>query len=114
MLTYGCTIPEQLKIGRSLYNLTKDWKRRYVQCLYWSGSHVLDRKVAIKILKPELSGDASFIHSFYQEAKSAAKLSHPNIVTIYDFGIQNHKFYMVLEYVPGNDLKTLISKVEKT
>ena len=81
--------------------------------VYLGIDKVLDRKVAIKILNQELSEDDSFVESFYQEAKSAAKLSHPNIVTIYDFGKEKNYIYIIMEYVPGDNLKTKIHKSKR-
>ena len=66
----------------------------------------LDRTVAIKILKKDFSHDMAFRERFHQEAKAAARLSHPNIVTVYDFGLDADQLFIVMEYIPGVDLKT--------
>jgi serine/threonine-protein kinase len=71
---------------------------------------LLERTVAIKILKLELSKDNNFVEQFRTEAKSAANLSHKNIVTIYDFGIDQDRLFMVMEYVNGKTLKTIIKQ----
>lgn len=71
---------------------------------------MLERTVAIKILREDFSNDASFRERFKQEAKAAANLSHPNIVTIHDFGLDNGRLFIVMEYVPGTDLKTLLKQ----
>jgi len=68
----------------------------------------LERTVAIKILREKYSTDEGFKERFRQEAKAAANLSHPNIVTVYDFGLDNGKLFIVMEYVPGTDLKALL------
>ena len=68
----------------------------------------LERPVAIKILRQDFSFDPSLSESFRREAKAAANLSHPNIVTVYDFGLDDGKLYIVMEYIPGTDLKTVI------
>jgi serine/threonine protein kinase len=70
----------------------------------------LQREVAIKILRETLIDDPSFQASFLQEARSAANLSHPNIVTIYDFGYDQDRYFLVMEYIEGTDLKTLIQQ----
>jgi serine/threonine protein kinase len=70
----------------------------------------LQRQVAIKLLKAELIDDPSFQARFLEEARAAAKLSHPNIVTIYDFGHEHGSYFIVMEYVPGTDLKALLKQ----
>lgn len=69
---------------------------------------LLDRPVAIKILKEDLSLDQDFRDRFHLEAKAAANLTHPSIVTIYDFGYDHERLFIVMEQVPGVDLKTLL------
>lgn len=67
----------------------------------------LDRDVAIKVLRQKYSIDPAFREHFQQEAKAAANLSHPNIVTVYDFGIDAERLFIIMEYVPGSDIKQL-------
>ena len=71
---------------------------------------ILDRKVAIKILRGDLANDEKFIRRFQREALSASSLSHPNIVEIYDVGEDNGNYYIVMEYVEGRTLKQLLKK----
>lgn len=68
----------------------------------------LGRTVAIKILRPSLTSDASFAARFKNEARSVANLSHPNIVTVYDFGTSDNTQFLVMEFVDGQDLKKVI------
>ncbi len=68
----------------------------------------LGRTVAIKILRPSLTSDASFAARFKNEARSVANLSHPNIVTVYDFGTSENTQFLVMEFVDGQDLKKVI------
>ena len=68
----------------------------------------LDRPVAVKVLRQDYSTADDFRARFRQEARSAANLSHPNIVTVHDFGLDNGRLFIVMEYVPGTDLKSLI------
>lgn len=70
----------------------------------------LDRYVAIKILRENYSPDPAFQERFRQEARAAANLSHPNIVTVHDFGYDNGRLYIVMEYVPGTDLKSYLKR----
>ena len=68
----------------------------------------LDRIVAIKILPPETAADPSFAERFAREARALARLSHPGIVTIHDFGRASDLYYLIMEYVEGRDLRALI------
>ena len=70
----------------------------------------LHRDVAIKLLRENLTTDPAFQASFLHEARAAANLAHPNIVTIFDFGIDSDRYFIVLELVPGTDLKTLLRR----
>ena len=69
---------------------------------------MLDRYVAIKILRDDHSKNPEFENQFRNEARAAANLSHPNIVTVYDFGNDNGQLFIVMELVPGKDLKSLL------
>jgi serine/threonine-protein kinase len=69
---------------------------------------VLRRRVAIKVLRPQLAADADFVQRFYTEAQLAAKLSHPNIVNIYDVGREGDSYFIVMELVDGATLAEMI------
>lgn len=69
---------------------------------------LLERPVAIKLLRKDFSGIPGFRERFLQEARSAANLTHPNIVTVYDFGIDSGEIYIVMELAKGSDLKSTI------
>jgi serine/threonine-protein kinase len=69
---------------------------------------MLERSVAIKILHQHYSNDSAFQQRFRQEARAAANLSHPNIVTVHDFGFDHGQLFIVMEHIPGKDLKTLL------
>ncbi|MBQ1941511.1 MAG: Stk1 family PASTA domain-containing Ser/Thr kinase [Selenomonadaceae bacterium] len=76
--------------------------------VYRAYDKLLDRSVAVKILHPQLANDAEFIEKFRREATGAAKLTHPNIVNIYDVGEDNGSQYIIMEYVAGHTLKEVI------
>lgn len=78
--------------------------------VYKAKCHVLNRFVAIKVLKPEFSSDVNFVTKFRIEAQSAAGLSHPNIVNVYDVGEDDGVYYIVMELVEGITLKEYIQK----
>lgn len=76
--------------------------------VYRARDLMLERTVAIKLLRDDFSQDPTFRERFRQEAKAAANLSHPNIVTIHDFGFDEKQIFIVMEYIPGTDLKTIL------
>ncbi len=78
--------------------------------VYLAWDTILEREVAVKVLRGDLSDDEKFIRRFKREANSASSLKHPNIVEIYDVGEDNGKYFIVMEYVNGKTLKSLIKK----
>ncbi|SHM08583.1 serine/threonine protein kinase [Caldanaerovirga acetigignens] len=76
--------------------------------VYKARCTLLNRIVAIKVLRPEYSHDENFVMRFRREAQAAASLSHPNIVNIYDVGQEDGIYFIVMEYVEGKTLKELI------
>lgn len=78
--------------------------------VYKARCRILDRIVAVKILKEEFSNNTNFVEKFKVEALAAARISHPNIVNIYDVGQQGDVHYIVMEYVEGRTLKDIISQ----
>lgn len=78
--------------------------------VYLAHDVILDRPVAVKILRGDLANDEKFVRRFQREAISASSLSHPNIVEMYDVGEDNSKYFIVMEYVNGKTLKNLIKK----
>lgn len=80
--------------------------------VYRAHDLTLERTVAVKVLRSDFTSDEAFRARFHQEAKAAANLTHPNIVTVYDFGLDegSNSLFIVLEHVPGIDLKALIEK----
>ncbi len=74
--------------------------------VYLAHDEVLDRHVGLKILREQYAEDEEFVERFRREARSAASLSHPNIVSIYDQGRSDDgAYYIAMEYVPGGTLK---------
>jgi tRNA A-37 threonylcarbamoyl transferase component Bud32 len=78
--------------------------------VYRAQDVALGRLVAVKALRPEYVVDPAFLVRFHREAQSAANLAHPNIVAVYDFGQDQGRPYIVMEYVPGQDLRTLLDQ----
>ncbi len=71
---------------------------------------MLERTVAIKLLRENFSADPGFRERYRQEAKAAANLSHPNIATVHDFGLDEGRLFIIMEHVPGTDLKQLLQR----
>jgi len=76
--------------------------------VYKAKCHVLNRYVAVKILRDEFTTDEEFIKRFEVEAQSAASITHPNIVSVYDVGVDGNLYYIVMELVKGKTLKEII------
>lgn len=78
--------------------------------VYLAYDTILDRNVAVKILRGDLAEDEKFVRKFQREAISASSLSHPNIVEMYDVGEDDGRYFIVMEYVEGITLKSLIKR----
>lgn len=78
--------------------------------VYRAKDLMLERPVAIKVLRQDYSDNEAFRERFRLEARAAANLSHPNIVTVHDFGFDSDRLYLVMEYMPGTDLKTILKE----
>jgi serine/threonine-protein kinase len=78
--------------------------------VYKARDGVLDRIVAYKVLSGNLKNNKVAVKYFLREAKAAAKMAHPNIVTVFDAGEQDNEYYMAMEYVEGQTLKSLVNR----
>ncbi len=78
--------------------------------VYLAYDTILEREVAVKILRGDLASDEKFVKRFQREAKAASSLNHPNIVEMYDVGEDDGNYFIVMEYVNGKTLKSLIKK----
>ncbi len=70
----------------------------------------LGREVAVKVLRPQYATEKSFLDRFINEARSMAGFSHPNVVNVYDVGRDGQRYYIVMEFVPGEDLRQLLER----
>src|SRR6266487_1520329 len=98
----------QLLGGR--YHVDSRIARGGMATVYLGTDTRLDRVVALKIAHPELSDDAEFVRRFIGEARSAARLSSPNVVAIFDQGSDKRLHYIAMEYVPGRTLRQLLNE----
>ncbi len=91
------------------YRLDRKLGEGGMATVYCGTDTVLRRRVAIKVLRPQYAADEEFVRRFYQEAESAARLSHPNIVNTYDVGREGDTYYIVMELVDGPSLAEIIA-----
>ena len=103
MITKGQKINERYEIIRAI-------GEGGMANVYLGYDTILDRNVAIKILRGDLSNDEKFVRRFQREALSASSLAHPNIVEMYDVGEDDGLYYIVMEYVDGKTVKQLLKK----
>lgn len=94
------------------YEIVKSIGEGGMANVYLANDKILDRKVAVKVLRGDLSSDDRFIRRFQREALSVSNLSHPNIVEVYDVGEEDGEYYIVMEYIEGKTLKQLLKKRE--
>ncbi len=92
------------------YEVTSRIARGGMATVFLATDQRLDREVAIKVMHPHLADDEQFIARFHREAKSAARMSHPNVVAVYDQGSSHDVVYLVMEYVAGTTLRDLLSE----
>lgn len=78
--------------------------------VYLANDRVLERQVAVKVLSPPYAQDPLFVERFRREARTAARLSHPNIVAVFDSGSDAGQHYLVMEYVAGHSLAELLHR----
>jgi len=90
------------------YKIVGQLGRGGMGIVYKATDSLLDRVVAYKVLPNELRESPKALKNFLREAKSAAQLNHPNIVTVYDAGEQDGRFYIAMEYVEGTTLKEIL------
>jgi eukaryotic-like serine/threonine-protein kinase len=105
--------PEPDLSGRRIgdYQLLRRLGRGGMAEVYLAEQLSLQRQVALKVLKKHLAGDDAYIRRFQHEAQAAAKLVHANIVQIYEVGCSDGTYYISQEYVPGQNLKQLLSRL---
>jgi len=101
-------VAAQVFTGR--YQIVRHLARGGMAEVYLARDLLLDRPVALKVLFPEFATDRSFVERFRREARSAASLNHPNIVSIYDWGEEEGTYFIVMEYVDGLTLRDVIRR----
>jgi serine/threonine-protein kinase len=103
--------PADVLVGRMLdrrYHVRSRIAHGGMATVYLATDTRLDREVALKVMHADLARDGDFVERFIGEAKSVAKLSHPNIVGVYDQGADGQYLYLAMEYVPGRTLRAVM------
>src|SRR5262245_14588258 len=90
------------------YELHRRLARGGMADVFLARDQLLDRPVAVKVLFPEFATDPSFVARFRREAQAAANLTHPNIVSVYDWGEESGTYFIVMEYVEGRSLAEIL------
>ena len=99
----GCLLDGRYRVGPRI-------ARGGMACVYEATDLRLDRVCALKIMHPNLGDDEDFAGRFVREARSAARLSHPNVVAVFDQGDDNGTLFLAMEYIPGHTLRDLVRK----
>lgn len=96
------------KIIKNRYKINKELGRGGMAIVYEATDIMLDRQVALKMVRPEYASDDAFIEKIKHEARAVARISHPNVVNIYDIGQVKKAHYLVMENINGQNLKDII------
>jgi beta-lactam-binding protein with PASTA domain/tRNA A-37 threonylcarbamoyl transferase component Bud32 len=99
---------QRAQVFNGRYEIVRPIARGGMADVFLARDQLLDRPVALKVLFPELSVDRSFVERFRREAQAAANLTHPNVVSVYDFGEEDGTSFIVMEYVDGRTLTSII------
>jgi beta-lactam-binding protein with PASTA domain/predicted Ser/Thr protein kinase len=99
---------EEQRVFNARYELHRRIARGGMADVFLARDSLLDRPVAVKVLFPEFATDPTFVQRFRREAQAAANLSHPNIVSVYDWGEEGGTYFIVMEYVEGRSLAQTI------
>lgn len=100
---------DEQHVFNNRYRLDRKLGEGGMATVYCGTDTLLRRRVAIKVLRQQYASDQEFVRRFYQEAESAARLSHPNIVNTYDVGREGETYYIVMELVDGPSLAEMIA-----
>jgi len=100
------------EILKGRYRLERTLGRGGMAAVWLGHDEVLDRPVAVKVLSDTIAGDPGFVARFRREARTAAALSHPNLVGVYDYSEEGERPYLVMQFVPGENLAALKERGE--
>lgn len=92
------------------YKILSELGRGGIATVYLAVQESLDRQVALKVMSPLLAMEPDYAERFIREGRTVAQLSHPNIITVYDIGLQKHQLFIAMEYIPGGNMRTLMQQ----
>src|SRR4051812_3214439 len=95
-------------VFKDRYEVRHKLARGGMSDVYLARDRVLDRPVALKVLFPEYAKDATFVARFRREAQAAARLNHPNIVSVFDWGEETGTYFIAMEYIEGRSLSEIV------
>jgi eukaryotic-like serine/threonine-protein kinase len=101
-------MPPETRVFANRYELGEEIGHGGMADVYLAHDRLLDRRVAVKVLLAEFASDATNVERFRREAQAAAGLSHPHIVSVYDWGEEDGTSFIVMEYVPGQTLREIL------
>jgi serine/threonine protein kinase/TPR repeat protein len=90
------------------YVIHDELGRGGIATVYLATQESLDRQVALKVISPLLAAEPDYADRFVREGRTVAQLSHPNIITVYDIGLQKHQLFIAMEYIAGGNLRELM------
>ena len=90
------------------YKILSELGRGGIATVYLAVQESLDRQVALKVMSPLLAMEPDYAERFIREGRTVAQLSHSNIITVYDIGLQKHQLFIAMEYIPGGNMRTLM------
>src|SRR5438105_14357880 len=99
-----------LRVFNARYEIKQQVARGGMAEVFLARDLLLDRPVALKVLFPEFAANHSLVERFRREARAAANLNHPNIVSVYDWGEEGTTYFIVMEYIEGLTLRELVLK----
>ncbi len=92
------------------YKILSELGQGGIATVYLAVQESLDRQVALKVMSPLLAMEPDYAERFIREGRTVAQLSHPNIITVYDIGLQKHQLFIAMEYIPGGNMRTRMQK----
>ena len=95
------------------YKILSELGRGGIATVYLAVQESLDRQVALKVMSPLLAMEPDYAERFIREGRTVAQLSHPNIITVYDIGLQKHQLFIAMEYIPGGNMRTLMQQHQR-
>jgi serine/threonine protein kinase len=92
------------------YKILSELGRGGIATVYLAMQESLDRQVALKVMSPMLAMEPDYAERFITAGRTVAQLNHPNIITVYDIGLQKHQLFIAMEYISGGNMRTVMQE----